>query len=124
VELVVELTDFNDTSINISFANFKIADASTYYHITHDGSNSTYALSMANNHPFSTFDNDHDTCPDSNCAERYSGAWWYSCCHGSNLNALYLRGSHENYATGMSWSSFGGHYYSLKATVMKIRGVE
>ena len=56
-----------------------------------------------------------------NCAARFKGAWWYGRCHHSNLNGLYLVGSHTSYADGVNWYHFKKHNYSLKTTEMKIR---
>ena len=70
--------------------------------------------------PFTTRDQDNDNFR-SNCAIEYKGAWWYNKCHHSNLNGLYLRGSHSSYADGVNWKGWKGHYYSLKRTEMKIR---
>ena len=69
---------------------------------------------------FSTKDNDNDRSTFS-CSQRYKGAWWYNACHRSNLNGLYLNGSHSSYADGVDWSSFRGHYYSLKHAEMKVK---
>jgi len=73
-----------------------------------------------NGHRFSTFDNDKDIDA-SNCAERFKGGWWYTNCHDSNLNTLYLGGPHASQADGINWKTWRGHYYSLKFTEMKIR---
>lgn len=56
-----------------------------------------------------------------NCAVMYKGAWWYSSCHSSNLNGMYLKGLHESNADGVEWDTFRGQYYSLKDTAIKIR---
>jgi len=53
----------------------------------------------------------------------YRGAWWYGACHSSNLNGKYLNGTHTSYGMGVDWSTWKGHYYSLKTTEMKFRGV-
>lgn len=55
-----------------------------------------------------------------NCAALFHGAWWYQC-HQSNLNGLYLSGSHESYADGINWVTGQGHHYSYKVAEMKLR---
>ncbi|CAN2391227.1 Fibrinogen C [Pristimantis euphronides] len=68
---------------------------------------------------FSTYDNDRDTLS-GNCAVIFHGASWYKDCHSANLNGLYLKGVTTEYAKGMTWAGWRGHYYSLKASEMKI----
>ena len=68
---------------------------------------------------FSTVDSDNDAWS-KNCAKRlqnmkifcnsklqnnlrFQGAWWYSACHNSNLNGLYLEGEHESFGNGVNW---------------------
>ena len=70
---------------------------------------------------FSTKDNDNDLDGGLNCSQTYKGAWWYNACHASNLNGLYLNGSHSSYADGVQWYTFRGHHYSLKRTEMKVK---
>ena len=76
------------------------------------------------NMQFSTKDQDNDLGQHvSNCAENYKEAWWYNDCHSSNLNGLYLNGSHASLADGVNWYTFRGYNYSLKRTEMKIKTV-
>ena len=69
---------------------------------------------------FSTKDQDNDMW-NANCATSFRGAWWYKECHNSNLNGMYLGGSHTSFADGIEWRAWKGYYYSLKSTKMMIR---
>ena len=69
---------------------------------------------------FTTKDRDQDIT-ETNCAVSYKGAWWYSKCHYSNLNAMYLNGKHASPADGVNWVDWKGYYESLKTTEMKFR---
>lgn len=79
------------------------------------------SFSSHNGFAFSTRDKDNDVYGAGNCAVLYKGAWWYSECHSSNLNGLYLKGEHSSYANGVNWAAGKGHHYSYKYTDMKIR---
>lgn len=68
---------------------------------------------------FSTHDHDRDR-HSGNCASMFKAGSWYNACHSTNLNGLYLGGLNEQYAIGMTWSSWRGQKYSLKSTQMKI----
>ena len=70
---------------------------------------------------FSTKDQDNDSNNNRHCSQHFNGAWWYAACHRSNLNGLYLNGSHKSNANGVNWFHFRGHRYSLKRTEMKVR---
>lgn len=72
-------------------------------------------MEYQNGMKFTTLDRDNDLSSNTNCAQRWRGAWWYHECHKSNLNGLYPTTS----ATGaeyMSWyflyQSFGNVIYS------------
>ena len=69
---------------------------------------------------FSTKDKDQDTYG-GNCAQEYSGAFWYYACHAANINGLYLRGQNNQYGKGVIWGYWKDNYYSLKTTQMKFR---
>ena len=81
--------------------------------------------SLPRDRPFTTGDHDNDHHRNRNCGNSiaFKGAWWYSACHASNLNGLYLRGNHSSYANGVNWKGWKGYHYSLKRTEMKIRPV-
>ena len=67
---------------------------------------------------FSTKDNDNDDGYRENCAQRWTGAWWYKQCHRSNLNGVYW--SSES-AKGVNWYNWKGHEVSLTGTRMMVK---
>ena len=78
-------------------------------------------LTFCSDMQFSTRDSDNDVKLDGSCAQNFKGAWWYSACHHSNLNGLYLNESHHPFGTGVNWEPFKGYQYSLKLTEMKVK---
>uniref|UniRef100_A0A182N217 Fibrinogen C-terminal domain-containing protein n=1 Tax=Anopheles dirus TaxID=7168 RepID=A0A182N217_9DIPT len=122
-ELVVLLEDYAGNKTYARFDQFEIGDENQKYALTKIGGYTGTAgdsLGGAKGMKFSTLDSDNDTWA-SQCAVTYTGAWWYSACHSSNLNGKYLRGETKEYATGMVWSTFRGHHHSLKTSKMMIR---
>ncbi|XP_058236268.1 microfibril-associated glycoprotein 4-like [Hemibagrus wyckioides] len=80
------------------------------------------SLFYVNGRGFSTYDKD----PTGNCAETYSGGFWYywgywSQCHYANPNGLYKYGNVGTAYTGIMWQTWKGSYYSVKTIMMKIR---
>ncbi|XP_041770179.1 ryncolin-1-like [Anopheles merus] len=122
-ELVVLLEDFDGNKTFARYDQFEIADENQMYMLSKiEGFSGPAGDSLGNvkGMKFSTLDSDNDTWKDS-CAVTYTGAWWYSACHASNLNGQYLRGETTEYATGMVWKTFRGYYHSLKMVKMMIR---
>ena len=78
-------------------------------------------LTFCSDMQFSTRDSDNDLKPEGSCAQQFKGAWCYSHCHHSNLNGLYLNGSHLSHAIGVNWLPFRGFHYSLKRTETKVK---
>ena len=78
------------------------------------------SMSYENSMQFTTYDRDNDL-HGGNCAIQFNGAWWYNACHASNLNGLYLSGSHTSYGNGINWFDWHGNQYSLNTTVMMIK---
>ncbi|KAL9982272.1 hypothetical protein ACROYT_G004298 [Oculina patagonica] len=127
VMLRVDLEDFDGNITYAKYTTFKLADEGDKYRLLIGGYSGTAGDSMgmsisqpANNMQFSTKDNENDLWSD-HCARVFKGAWWYSECHNSNLNGLYLNGSHSSFADGINWITFRGQYYSLKRAEMKVK---
>ncbi|OCT65242.1 hypothetical protein XELAEV_18041481mg [Xenopus laevis] len=122
-QLRIDLTDFSDQRTYASYSNFRIAGESQNYTLSLEGymgGDAGSSLSEHRGHSFSSKDRDNDLY-EGNCAQQYNGAWWYSRCHLSNLNGLYLRGNHTSDANEVNWSSGKGYHYSYKVSEMKFR---
>ncbi|XP_066296312.1 angiopoietin-related protein 7-like [Branchiostoma lanceolatum] len=76
-----------------------------------------------NSMAFSTKDRDNDSSPESSCAQRRRGGWWYSQCGWASLNGLYrVGGQYLGRANGIIWFSWGGSFrYSMKKVTMMVR---
>lgn len=125
-QLRVDLEDFDGEKRFAQYDNFRIANEFDKYRLTIGAylkGDANDSMSGHNGMKFSTKDQDNDIYENS-CAQKFTGAWWYSACHSSNLNGAYLRGPHPAiYAAGVHWFAFKGHYYSLKRSEMKIRPI-
>ncbi|XP_042537073.1 ficolin-1-like isoform X2 [Dipodomys spectabilis] len=122
-ELRVDLVDFEGKRVYATYSSFQmLGEADKYKLVLGDfkGGSAGDSLTSHNNQPFTTKDQDNDMST-SNCAVVYQGAWWYAGCHVSNLNGLYLQGSHSSFANGINWNSGKGYYYSYKVSEMKVR---
>ncbi|XP_077177349.1 veficolin-1-like isoform X1 [Paroedura picta] len=123
-QLRIDTRDFNDTNTYAVYTSFQILSEENYYQLqvgSYLGGNMGDSFSTHKGMNFSTLDKDNDTYDKGSCAVSYKGGWWYSACHSSNLNGLYLKGEHTSYANGINWSAGKGHHYSYKYADMKIR---
>ena len=121
--LRVDLADFDGDVRYAEYTVFQVGDSDSKYRLNVSGyhGNAGDSLTIHNGHPFSTRDRDNDAHNTGHCAVAHKGAWWYNSCHDSNLNGLYLSGSHASYANGVNWRAWKGYYYSLKITEMKMK---
>ncbi|XP_071162440.1 ryncolin-1-like [Mytilus edulis] len=121
-ELRVDLEDFNGDKAYAKYSTFNIGDQSTNYILTVNGYSGTAgdALKFHDKQAFSTKDKDNDSYDSGNCAEIWKGAWWYSSCHHSNLNGLYVGNKQDN--KGMRWMQWQKSL-SMKTTSMMIRRI-
>uniref|UniRef100_A0A8C5Q730 Fibrinogen C-terminal domain-containing protein n=1 Tax=Leptobrachium leishanense TaxID=445787 RepID=A0A8C5Q730_9ANUR len=123
-QLRVNLTDFNGGHVFASYSEFRIDGEEKNYTMTlkrFTGGTAGDSLSSHRNAQFSTKDRDNDIAPTISCANSFKGGWWYTKCHSSNLNGLYLRGNHSSYANGVNWNAARGVHYSFKISEMKMR---
>jgi hypothetical protein len=107
------------------YSTFSVKPSTDKYRLTVGGysGNAEDSITNHNNMMFSTKDADNDPYS-GHCAQQFPGGWWFGGgCHHSNLNGLYLGGSHTQHGKGICWYYWKGYNYSLKATEMKITAV-
>ncbi|XP_041361002.1 fibrinogen C domain-containing protein 1-B-like isoform X2 [Gigantopelta aegis] len=121
-EMRVDLEDWNGKKAYAVYNYFSIGSVTDYYKLFVMGYSGDAGDSFSghNGYFFSAKNLDKDTWANS-CAEKFGGGWWYSKCHGSNLNGYYLSGNHTSYANGVDWRAFRGYHHSMRKVEMKIR---
>ena len=123
-QLRVDLADFNGNEKYAKYRTFSVGDNDDKFRLTVSGYSGTTgdSLTVDNNQPFSTKDQDNDD-DSRHCAQSFTGGWWYKNCGYSNLNGGYYSGPNSPRWKGVFWYHWKGYYYSLKATEMKVRRV-
>ncbi|XP_063915238.1 microfibril-associated glycoprotein 4-like [Zophobas morio] len=119
-ELLVELVDSDNKETYANYKQFSVASELEGYALKTLGGFSGTAENGLRYHAgmkFTTKDKDqdpyvHDT---GNCAQSFTGAWWYNKCHQSQLTGVYSEKT-DKYK-GVRW----GEKYYLKKARMLIR---
>ncbi|XP_060581715.1 fibropellin-1-like isoform X1 [Ruditapes philippinarum] len=120
-ELRIELTAADNTYAYEIFKNFHIGTHPGYeLHInagTGSAGDANDGLSYHNGMPFSTYDHEK---PNSNCAYRDRGGWWYNTCAVVNLNGQYFTPGSDNGEKGIVYYDFKSNV-GLQSTKMMFR---
>ncbi|XP_070188811.1 microfibril-associated glycoprotein 4-like [Littorina saxatilis] len=124
-ELRVDLMKWDGTKGYATYSNFSISDSSNNYRLNlgsfTGGDAGDSLLYYHRGMQFTTWDRDHDTYSDNNCAVGHHSAWWFNACFNSNLNGMYMTTSSDPQRQGIEWDKFAGYYFSHKFAEMKIR---
>ena len=120
--LRVDLGDFEGNTAYANYSTFSISDGSTEYILTVGGYSGTAGNSLAydSGRRFTTRDNDNDLWSGNNCAQQYTGAWWYNNCYLSSLNGHYFNTATAN-VQSINWKTWKNAHISLKFSEMKTR---
>lgn len=125
-EIRFDLRDKSDRPFYAVYSNFRIGEEKMFYrlilgnHFTGDAGDS---LRSHENMFFTTYDEDHDTRDDINCARAHNhgGGWWFHRCDDCNLNGQYGGGTDSN-PGAMEWDGLdGSNGRNLRGSEMKIR---
>merc|ERR1712136_667029 len=114
--LWVSLEDADNNWRYAEYENFFVASALDYYQAIFEGYTGTAgdSLSYHSGQRFSTYDADHDSSSGYNCAELYTGAWWYKSCYDSNLNGKYEHPGLTEDSNGIEWEGWYDEHYSMR----------
>ncbi|XP_055590805.1 microfibril-associated glycoprotein 4-like [Uranotaenia lowii] len=107
-ELLVQLEHTNGNKVFASYDYFVVSGPEEKYRLQSLGTYSGTApdaLTFHLNASFSTMDRNNAECF-ANCAADYYGAWWFKCCHASDLNGLHVYGNPTiKTSSRMSWKT-------------------
>uniref|UniRef100_A0A1X7TNK4 Fibrinogen C-terminal domain-containing protein n=1 Tax=Amphimedon queenslandica TaxID=400682 RepID=A0A1X7TNK4_AMPQE len=117
--LRVDLGDFEGNTAYANYSTFNVNDGSTEYILTVGGYSGTAGDCMYyhNEYRFTTRDNNNDGWH-RNCAQGFTGAWWYNKCLNSNLNGQYFNTATSD-TQGVTWLCWKNNYATLKFSEMK-----
>ncbi|XP_023163033.2 ficolin-1-like [Drosophila hydei] len=122
-ELLISMEDFKGNKRYAKYTQFSVGSEQNLYALQTLGEYSGDAGDSLSPHlgqKFTARDRDNDNYS-RNCAELYTGGWWYDKCHSSNLMGKYNDSTHGK---GINWLLFSGHTASLKFVQMMIRNVQ
>ena len=113
-----DLVDFDNEKKYAEYDSFTVGPHTSSYlmYVGKYSGDAGDSFSGHSGYVFATKDKDSPA----NCSAKNKGGWWYAGCHYSNLNGLYLKGTTDQYATGVVWNAWKGYHYSLKFTELKI----
>ncbi|XP_038061411.1 microfibril-associated glycoprotein 4-like [Patiria miniata] len=122
-ELRVDLEDWENNTAWAKYSDFKLSRGNYSLIIGRYNASSTAGDSLGphKGSPFTTKDRDNDAWGAENCAQTYTGAWWFDKCFTSHLNGAYYPQGHVGFAEGVQWRKWKGYTYSLKKCSMKMR---
>ncbi|XP_059166145.1 ficolin-1-B-like [Physella acuta] len=119
-ELKIDLTYYN-FNYTARFARFRLYGEAEGYRLkvsNYTGGNAGDSFSGKHNDmKFSTRDRDNDLSG-VNCAQTFTGGWWFNACHDSNLNGKWAS---KERLKGLIWVHTTTEYYSVERSEMKIR---
>ncbi|XP_076032716.1 fibrinogen C domain-containing protein 1-A-like [Oratosquilla oratoria] len=87
----VDMVDYELGAHYALYNSFRVGSESEGYtlDIGNYTGNATDAFKYHHGRPFTTKDRDNDLYDDGNCAEYFSGAWWFDRCYDALLNGIY-----------------------------------
>ena len=121
MQLRVELNHSNGTGLTWTYHHFRVDGPENEYRL-HIGkgegpSGAQDAMTIHNEKPFSTFDNDNDDSSN-NCAHSWKGGWWFRSCYHSFLTGPHM--ARDTYDR-IQWFEGGSTYTYFPLVEMKIR---
>ena len=118
--LRVEVEDWSANRAYARYGTFRVGDEGDKYRLSVGSYSGTAGDSLVyhNGMYFTTKDRDNDRYG-VNCAQQWTGAWWYESCHHSNLNGRYLGNKQDG--KGINWQRWKSNTLSMRRSTMKIR---
>ena len=122
MRLQIDVEPWHIPPVSINYQQIHVGDGASDYLLTitsdHDDIQNTLNTSM-NYHSggrFTTYDRDNDQRDSHNCAEEFTGAWWYTNCYMLNLNGVYGSSLRMHYLS----DNFGE---PIRTVTMKIKPI-
>ncbi|KAH8328208.1 hypothetical protein KR067_006178, partial [Drosophila pandora] len=123
-ELLIRLGKVDGSTAFEKYDNFRIGSEKDSYLLESIGNYTGGAgdsLTQHVNMKYSTWDSDNDHYSD-NCAEIYSGGWWFDACAKSSLNGWFHKYGKRTFgeSLGIIWGSWQGWDWGVSLTFVEM----
>ncbi|CAL4210607.1 unnamed protein product, partial [Meganyctiphanes norvegica] len=104
-QLAIDMVDYEKGSYAATYNWFRIGSERSQYalDIGDFTGNGTDAFTYHHGQLFTTLDRDNDAYSSGNCAESFTGGWWYDRCYDAHLNGMYPEPPDRQNASFITW---------------------
>jgi len=104
-QLAIDMKDFEKGAFCATYNWFRIGSERSQYalDIGDFTGNGTDAFTYHHGQRFTTLDRDNDLYSSGNCAESFTGGWWYDRCYDAHLNGMYPEPPDRQNASFITW---------------------
>lgn len=109
-QLYIDFHDYEKGAYQTSYSSFRVGNEASNYplYLGDFSGNTSDAFSYHHGRSFSTRDRDNDLYSSGNCADQFTGGWWYDMCYDAHLNGVFPVVPDRQNASFLTWWTHEG----------------